>query len=371
MKVIISALSLVIFLLTEGCVEKFTPNVDEVKYVPVVNALITNQPEVYTIRLYWSIPLGEKKIIPLARCDISVHDNLGNIYQFVESSTPGIYNSDETSFRGMVGRKYTLRINTNNATPTHYSYESVPVEMKEVPPIDSLYYEKVLIKEATQQTGAMDGCQIYFDTNDPSGDCRFFRWDCTETWKFEIPYSVPNRVCWISNNSKTINIKNTSSRSVDRIIRYPFLFISNETDRLSQRYSIIVNQYSLNEDEYAYWEKIQDISFNVGSLWDIIPFSIAGNMYCIEKPDEQVLGYFSVSAKTSKRIYIDDTFRGLINLYKECAADTVGLEEPVPGLNGYKWIIYESRGCGCKVITYDHKCADCTVRGTSVRPEFW
>jgi hypothetical protein len=375
MKVMPYGLVLIIPLIVAGCVEKFTPEIHEPRYRIVVNGLITNQPEVYTVRLYWTIPFGGKTSFPMAGCSVTVHDDLGHIYQFSESSTPGIYLSDKTTFQGVVGRKYTLRINTLNATPAHYSYESVPVEMKAVPPIDSLFYKKVIISEAALTMNSQEGCQIYLNTYDPDGDCRFYRWDYTETWKFQVQYSIiANQVCWISNSSKNINIKNTSSLSEDRISRHPLIFISNKTDRLSKRYSVIVNQYSLSENEFAYWEKFKNAIQDVGSLYDKIPSSITGNMFCVEDPDEQVLGYFSVSAKTSKRIYIDETFRGLVNIYEKCADATLDIKAPIPGLNEWAWIIYtspEDAEHPYKVITWNKGCVDCTVRGTTTRPEFW
>jgi hypothetical protein len=86
-------------------------------------------------------------------------------------------------------------------------------------------------------------------------------------------------------------------------------------------------------------------------------------------PGEQVLGYFSVSAKTSKRIYVDEIFSGLINPYKDCPGDTYMVGEPIPGLNIYRWIIEVAMGT--VTTTWDHRCADCTVRGTTEKPEFW
>jgi hypothetical protein len=79
-------------------------------------------------------------------------------------------------------------------------------------------------------------------------------------------------------------------------------FISNLTDRLRVGYSILVDQYSLNEDEYLYWEKLQSITEQVGGLYDIIPSPVPSNVYCVDDPNEKVLGYFSVSANTSKRL---------------------------------------------------------------------
>jgi len=50
---------------------------------------------------------------------------------------------------------------------------------------------------------------------------------------------VVNRDCWISNNSSVINIKNTSVLEQDKIERFPLLFISNQTDRLKVKYSLL------------------------------------------------------------------------------------------------------------------------------------
>ena len=380
MKVIRHTSVLIMPLIIAGCVEKFIPSVVETQFNIVVNGLITNQPEVYIVRLSWSIPLGINTTVALGGCDVTVHDDLGNSYQFAESSIPGTYLSDSTTFQGVVGRIYTLHINTNNATPTHHSYQSLPVEMKAVPPIDSLYYEKVIIKESTLSSNVEEGCQIYLNTFDPGGTCRFYRWDYSETWKFYTPYNpnniYPNQICWISNNSKNIEVKSTSSLSEDRLNRYPILFISNLTDRLSTRYSIIVNQYSISENEFAYWEMLEDISEDTGGLYDKIPFSIPGNMLCVEDPREQVLGFFSVSSRTSKRIYIDENFRGLVNLYRYCPDDTFRRDPNIPGrisgLNEYRWLIIDDyREKGYVWTTNDRGCVDCTVRGTTTRPDFW
>jgi hypothetical protein len=190
---------------------------------------------------------------------------------------------------------------------------------------------------------------------------------------FRLPYFVPNNTCWITNNSNKITIKNTSVLAEDKVARLPLIFISNETDRLSERYSILVNQYSISEDEYTYWEKLQNISEEVGSLYDITPSSIPGNIFCVEDPGEQVLGYFSVSAKTSKRIYIDESFRGLVDLYGVCPLDTIVGGAAIPGLNSWVWVIVDHPlpPPGYKVITERKFCADCTVRGSTIKPDFW
>jgi hypothetical protein len=175
----------------------------------------------------------------------------------------------------------------------------------------------------------------------------------------------------LTNKSNVINIKNTSVLREDRIIHYPINFISNETDRLNVNYSILVNQYSLNEDEYFYWEKLQSITENVGSLYDITPAEIPSNIFCIEDPNETVLGYFSVSAISSQRIFIKDRFSGFVDLYTECNSDTIFNDNPVPYTVWWEIIDHHVPPPSYIVITFIRGCADCTVRGTNKQPDFW
>jgi len=362
-----------IFLLIAGCISQFIPETDENQELVVVEGFITDQYEIYTIKLSMSRPLSSKNIAkPLSGCIVTISDNLHNSYMLTET-TSGTYATDPTQFQGMVGRKYTLNVKTNSPSTNNYSYESLPVEMKPVPQIDSIFYEKITIKEKDEFGPKKEGCQIYLNTHDPAGICRYYRWVFTETWEFRLPFNVTNSVCWLTRNSSVINIKSTSVLAEDRINRYPLNFISNKTDRLKVRYSVLVNQYSLNEDEYIYWEKLQNISEEVGSLYDITPATVSGNIQCIEDPGEKVLGYFSVSAKSSRRIFIKENFSGIVNLYKECITDTVFGTGPIPHLNTSVWILEDHTIVPpiFRVLTQTKGCADCTVRGTNIEPDFW
>ncbi len=362
-----------LFLFTAGCITQFIPETDEIKELLVVEGIITNQAGGNTIKLSLSLPLGSKvNARPLKGCTVTISDNLNNSYPLIET-VAGTYITNPDHFHGVTGRKYTLHIATNNPGTNFNSYESIPMELKSVPLIDTLFHERIIFKTNQQGVPSKEGCQVYLNTSDPEGICKYYRWDYTETWEFQLPYFVPNRVCWMSNNSKVINIKNTSVLSEDRINRYPINFISNQTDRLNVRYSILVNQYSLNEDEFSYWEKLQNITQQVGSLYDITPASVPGNIFCIEDPAEKVLGYFSVSAKASKRIFIDEFFAGLVNLYTECPSDTIYGPAPIPGLNVSAWIIEDQPYAmpPYKVITKTRGCADCSVRGSTIKPDFW
>jgi hypothetical protein len=371
MKLTRQILILSILLFFNSCITQFIPQTTEDKQLLVVEGLITDQPGVNTIKLSRSNPLGTRTVgAPVKGSTVSISDDLGNTFSLTET-VPGTYVTNPAIFQGAIGRQYTLHINTNNSI-TNHTYESYPAEIKPVPPIDSVYYEKVTISE-NNGVASQQGCQIYLNTYDPTNQCKYYRWEYIETWKIVLPYYVTNNTCWVTDYSDLINIKNTSVLEEDKIDRYPINFISNLTDRLSVKYSILVNQYSLSEDEYNYWEKLQNFSEQVGGLYDLIPSSVPSNIYCTDDPSETVLGYFSVSANSSKRIFIKDQFAGLVNQYANCAADTIYGNAPIQNLNNTVWVIVtvSMPPPPYRVITYTKGCADCTVRGTTVEPDFW
>jgi hypothetical protein len=304
---------------------------------------------------------------PVRGAAVTITDEKGVVTTLKESS-PGAYSTDSTKFRGCAGGWYSLNIRIINAT-----YSTDLIEMKPVPPISSVYYEKVAITASADSTELEEGCRIYVDSYDPSKECLFFRWDYIETYEYQVPYDVINKVCWVTERSDRILIKNTSIYNQARITKYPILFITNNTDKLKERYSILVNQYSLNESEYDFWGKVQNISQDVGGLYDITPMAVSGNIRCNTNPEETVLGYFSVSAVTQKRLFIKDKFIGLPNFYTYCATDTLRGILPEEGLNKEFWVIedYGDEIPPFWIVTTYRECADCTTRGTKVKPSFW
>lgn len=373
MRSFLNIIRFTVLLALTGCITEFYPKTDETQSLLVVQGLITDQPVVNVIRLSRSHSLELKETsLPLEGCRVIIDDDQNNHYELKETGA-GLYVTDPSVFRGVPGRKYTLRIYEMESGDIIRSYESAVMEMKPVPPIDTLWYEKVVISVNELYGSPNEGCRVYLSTIDPDGLCRYFRWDFTETWEFRLPYDVDNNRCWITNKSTSINVRNTSILTDNLIMKQPVSFITNESDRLIFKYSMLVNQYSLTEDEFSYWEKLQNVSEEIGSLYDIIPASVFSNVRCLENPDEKVLGYFSVSALTSKRIFINEDFKGQPYYYDGCIEKTVPREPPPQGFNVTLWeVTYDRYSQGSfMTVTSKKGCVDCTVRGSTIKPDFW
>jgi hypothetical protein len=359
-------LSFLLILSVSGCVVPYIPEISDKEELIVVQGLITDQPGVNTIKLSKSRPLWNRETLAnLKGCLVWITDNEGNSDTLKETLTEGVYITNQAKFRGQIGRTYVLHVKTNKAFG-RLSYESMAMKMNPVPPVDSVYYVKEVFDLGQKST---EGCRIFLNTHDPYNQCRFYRWKYTETWEFHLPYNVPNRVCWISAESREIFIKNAAILGENRVNGFPLVTIENPVDRLSIKYSILVNQYSLNEDEYIYWERFRNMAEQTGGLYDIIPAPVPNNIFCLEDPSEKTLGYFSVSAISSKRIFIEDSFRGIDTQYYNCVDDSISGPGEIGGLNSTVWLL-GSRG-SVRYLTHQVGCADCRSRGTSIKPSFW
>lgn len=359
---------IVFFLLLGGCTIEFTPDIEEDKEFLVVSGLITDQEVSNKIILSRSIPVGTPMSAEtVSGALVSVRDEEGTVTYLTETS-PGIYSTDSTVFRGRIGGSYALNIRIGDE-----KYETDFIKMKPVPPISSLYYEKVVTNSSSDSLEIDEGCRIYLDSHDPAGECLFFRWSYVETWEYYIPFPSDIYRCWATERSGRIMVRNTSIFSQARISRLPVTFLTNKTRKLNVKYSILVNQYSIDESEYFFWEKVQNIHENVGGLYDMTPMAIAGNIRCTTDPGQTVLGYFSVSAVSQKRLFVHDTFLGLSLYYPSCPTDTAFNNLPDGELKKDYWIV-EDNGNEIPawwVITRYRECADCATDSERIRPDYW
>jgi hypothetical protein len=127
--------------------------------------------------------------------------------------------------------------------------------------------------------------------------------------------------------STTISIANTEKLTANVIYQFPLTQIPyNTSDKLIDRYSILVKQYALTRDWYEWNQKIKKNTEQLGSIFDAQPSETGGNIHCVTDPLETVVGFVGCTTETEKRIFIDRTEipRGIISTgYEFCVPDTV------------------------------------------------
>src|SRR5512133_1556319 len=387
---------IILFILSNlvTCIDPYTPNLDKFESLLVVDALLTDENTSYYVRLSRSVNEAGSDPEMVSGAEVLIIDDLGNSTTLIED-TKGIYKTDSLIFTGKTGRSYKLHIKTDYGQ----EYESESCFMSPVQDIDSIYITR---GQEIIDTEPRDGIRINIDSKGES-DSRYYRWKYEEWWEFNVPYPKAynyindttltefkpvRRTCWANNKSYEIIVKSSETG-----ISEPLLFIaSEESDRLLVQYHIRVLQLSISKQEYEFWESMKKINETGGDIFDKQPFQINGNIHNVNNPNEQVLGYFQVSgAKVASRYIRRSQLAGfdLPRFQYDCPKFRKGpidfFDPTLPGIlptldQIYEWYMIahltfiwaiDFPGLNARLVFVDPLCADCTLRGSLTKPDWW
>jgi hypothetical protein len=296
-----------------NCIDPYNFEIIFSKTYLVVDALITDEDAANYVKLSWSFH-EEGEYMMVGGAVVVITDDTGNSVTLAEGEN-GEYWTDPSTFRGEVGRSYTLNI----FTPNGDEYESSPCLMYPATVIDSLYYTYY---EAVPD-GYLDlykGVNIYLDTPTESGSPGYRRWTYDEWWKFEIPYTfrakcmgywsasqiLENKIGWSNNPSMEID-QYADIPSGNPTLNHSVLFLPTElSNRFQFLYYIEVKQFSISMEEYMFWNSLDILNEASGDIFDSQPFSVTGNVKNLSDNSKNALGYFRVSAVSSKHLYITE-----------------------------------------------------------------
>lgn len=253
-----------------------------------------------------TIPLPGDSTIPMVTgAQLQVEGSDNSIFPLVESGN-GLYGIDSMSLSTAV--KYRLRI----SIPNGETYLSDYVPYKPTPPIDSLNWVY----------NGSTGVNIYVNTHDPNNTTRYYQWTYDQTYEYHsaeasefiyvpatdtIVARTPAQeifTCWKDVPLTSILIGTSAQLAQDQIYEFPLINIPPNTQPLSVEYSILVSQYALTDSGYTFLQLMRQNTESLGSIFDVQPSEITGNIHSLSNPAEPVIGYISAGTLQQARIFI-------------------------------------------------------------------
>jgi Domain of unknown function (DUF4249) len=278
--------------------------VPNVGYLVVEGFISGNVPIKYTLTRTLPLP-GDSTVPPEKGAEVEVEGNDNSIYRLIEQK-PGVYNSADTPGLNRQAN-YRLRIHTSNGE----DYLSDFVPFKPSPPIDSINW-----------VYGPEGVTIYANAHDISGSSRYYQWGFDETWQYNsaeysfLKYDSTDSVvvwrqpadqiftCWHDLASSTIILGSSIKLAQDVIYEQPLEQFPASSQKLSVLYTTLVSQWVLTDSAYNYASIMQKNTESLGSIFDAQPSSLMGNIHCLTRPGEQVIGYISAGTVQQQRIWI-------------------------------------------------------------------
>jgi len=352
-----------VFLLLVGllglntCVKEITFEVDKIGGQLVVDGLFTNDTSTQVVRI-GRAALQDRIPIPVQDAEVSIINGEGwEAYYSESAEKPGTYLLPFGRMPAEPGQSYHLRVRLANGT----IYESIPEVMPAAPGrLERSYYE--LEKRAVVKEGAILTEELFINiradvdlTAAPAAPY-FLRWDVEEVYKlsptdFPDPFGFTPPPCYVYvyTSGDDLNLYDSRENAPARLTN--FALGSQRIDNtFIEKHWFSVYQRSLTLAAFAYFNKIDQLLANTGTIFDTPPAPVPGNMRNVQQADEEVLGYFTVASSQVQR-FATYRFDIPIEMEDECL------------YNSWK----------PSSMDYPRRCLRCeTVRNsTFVRPDFF
>ena len=311
------------FLSIFACVEPFDPKLQSEAKRLVIESQLTTKLDYQYVYLTYDAPYNSDVSVfkdYVADAKITLRDNLGNEFAFYDDPIQNNYIKAPTGYNYrsvdkiqlVVGRTYQLFVETFDKK----KYASTPEKVTAVPKIEKVTADfNEIIPPAYLKTERGE-YKITVNVKDTPSEKNYYKWDWYSVKKLDWcgEFSVRNaggstsyvQPCCGGCYEKTV-CTNCLELENDRLIdgnsfnRYITKIPFDNTNN----YYLVINQYSITENAYKFWNTVKEQSKSSGGLFDPTPKSIKGNFRNINNATEEVLGYFTVSDIHEEIIIVD------------------------------------------------------------------
>lgn len=280
-----------------GCIETFIPDVDLDPSYVVVDGHISNLDPI-SVKLQRTVDPQTGASFKIIGATVMLLGDDGTEEILVEGQSGEYYGYTV----GDVGVNYSLKIILPNARVILSDGQRINSgsEVGELSIVQSTQLEFI-----DGYQNVINGLDVNLYLNDETSSNKYFKWILEGTYEFHSPMS--SEICYITdyyfgNFALAESISNLKTE-----LNKKLAFIELSGRKFQWGYSLEVKQYSLNNDAFNYWKKIDDQQNNVGSVFDSPPAQILGNLHYVNEENIPVLGLFEASYVTTKRIFIKPT----------------------------------------------------------------
>lgn len=210
-----------------------------------------------------------------------------------------------------IGRAYELLIEL----PDGSRYGTLPSVMPRAAVRDNLRFEVGIEPVQINETGLTQDrrlASVYGNSTVllPEEDF-YLRWDILETYILEerlrptAPFEPIPVPCYVTNNITTADVRlfDGSELKVETIPEV-LLATSIIDSRFADAYFFNVVSSNMDERAYEYYARVDEMANLQGQIFDPPPAPIPGNVFNLDDPEEQVLGFFLVANSDTSHIKI-------------------------------------------------------------------
>lgn len=326
---------IVFFGLLAGCIDPIDFDAVSSDLQLVVEGSITNEPGPYTVTLFRTRALKADLDfrLPVPGASIQIMSDAGEEETLVDKGG-GIYTT--TSIQGVVGRSYSIRIQTDKGR----TYESEPELIKAPGQIDSLWFEYEQRRRKVDDMEINDDrLNVYLNSTMAEQEVNHIRWRVVGTYEIHTtpelrtkanpneppPIRIPDPplcsgyvyrnlelvkaanctccVCWVSNYEPLPLVSDNEFIEGREFRRKAVAAVPIEGKYFVDKYHVSVSQMSMNKGAFEYFRLIKAQKENATSLFQPVSGKLRGNITRTDG-DEEVQGLFWAAGVSHVGVFI-------------------------------------------------------------------
>jgi len=368
----LSKISFIIILFTfSWCVEPYDFEIVNNDPILVIESYISNKSYLESLEFpsdgrYFEVKLKQTSDVinindqPVSGAMVKLVNNLNKEWEYDEiPQGSGRYLLMEDNFKAQQSTQYKLQVNLANGKAFESSWEELPESVSQK--MGGISIKEVVRQGYVYESGEevirdLEGIDIYVNLPENiNSSPLFIKWNFTPTWTYIAPFTSSYQdfhKCWISNSYYLSNFV----LQKDYIGGYPQKLQFVETtgnDRIYEEFSLLINQYTMNEKYFLFWQDLLEQS-EKGGLFDAPPYNLQTNFTTLNS-NNKVSGYFGIVEEQAQRWYFTKSELSYIvedNLLELCRI-VYGRGEPPGGPPCYSCLEYPQGN------------------STNVKPEWW
>ena len=297
-----------LFMVIAGCVDPISFETVNDDSQLVIYGNFTQLSQDHTVDITFTEGFGIPTT-PVSGACVKIVDNLGASAEYQESES-GRYVLSAGLFPGVPGRLYHIEIVLSEGK----TYRSTPQIMPSPIEPEEIYFEigpREIVGGSTGSLVDKTFIDVFIDTpllSDPEQNNHL-------RWTVEEVYSFVDRSCGTFDTAETCYF-------IDPIDDAEVLLFENEAgaqeylnrfrvrsrelvpyDEFTARHYFLVSQFTISQEELDYWKNIRSVANQTGSLFEVQPAPVMGNISEVGNDQSVVLGFFSVNAESTMRIF--------------------------------------------------------------------
>ncbi len=306
--------------LTQSCVDEIQLPIRQSTTDVNISCVLSDSLETQKVLIQYTAAIGKDAAVdgaPISGAEVAVTTKQGLKIPMTENSkTKGSY---ESVFRVAQGHDYRIEVNMPSGKKYLSDYKSVSPIKTSVEVLARSFKEQILTSANNIIT--QDKVGVYFNSS-----LRKDGFDLKALYRISGEYQVQEfylmilnpRTCYVKENLDFNNLAAYDGKDyVNGQLKEVKLFSTLGDYRFYDTYAFLVEQYIVDDATYQYFNSVYKLTNIDNNLFAVPPGRIKGNIYNPDDPNEDVSGYFTVGAKTSKRIFTDQGTLGL-QVYSLC-----------------------------------------------------